>query len=166
MIEEIKKYAENLNEVYALEQEMGQYQYLIDIGNKAPSFTKEEQNELNKMFGCQAQVWIISKFDNNRFYFRGDSDAAIVKGLETLAELFLLGRENVDWKVLKRLRYQLVVAGTALRLRKVKLRWDKIHFDLSLAMFASMVAKSGFIGSGVIRICGLKTFLTSSLFLL
>ena len=59
MIEEIKKYAENLNEVYALEQEMGQYQYLIDIGNKAPSFTKEEQNELNKMFGCQAQVWIV-----------------------------------------------------------------------------------------------------------
>ena len=86
--------------------------------------------------------------------------AAIVKSLETLAELFLLGRENMDWKFLKRLRYQLVVAGTALRLRKVKITWDKINFDLSLAMFASMVAKSGFIGSGVIRICGLKTFLT------
>ena len=43
MIEELKKYAHNLNEVYALEQEMGQYQYLIDIGNKAPSFSKEEQ---------------------------------------------------------------------------------------------------------------------------
>ena len=85
---------------------------------------------------------------------------AIVDVVETLAELVLLGRKNVDWKVLKRLRYQLVVAGTALRLRKVKLRWDKIHFDLSLAMFASMVAKSGFIGTGVIRICGLKTFLT------
>ena len=81
MIEELKKYALNLSEVYSLEQEMGQYQYLIDIGNKAPSFTKEEQNEINKMFGCQAQVWIISKFENDRFYFRGDSDAAIVKGL-------------------------------------------------------------------------------------
>ena len=81
MIEELKKYALNLSEVYSLEQEMGQYQYLIDIGNKVPSFTKEEQNEINKMFGCQAQVWIISKFENDRFYFRGDSDAAIVKGL-------------------------------------------------------------------------------------
>ena len=56
MINELKKYAENLSEVYSLEQEMGQYQYLIDIGNKAPSFSKDEQNEINKMFGCQAQV--------------------------------------------------------------------------------------------------------------
>ena len=81
MINELKKYAENLSEVYSLEQEMGQYQYLIDIGNKSPSFSKDEQNEINKMFGCQAQVWIISKIDKDRFYFRGDSDAAIVKGL-------------------------------------------------------------------------------------
>ena len=63
MINELKKYAENLTEVYSLEQEMGQYQYLIDIGNKAPSFSKDEQNEINKMFGCQAQVWIISKIN-------------------------------------------------------------------------------------------------------
>ena len=34
MIEELKVYAENLTAVYELEQEMGQYQYLIDIGNK------------------------------------------------------------------------------------------------------------------------------------
>ena len=73
MIEELEKYAKNLTEVYSLEEEMGQYQYLIDIGNKAPSFSKEEQVEVNKMFGCQAQVWIISKLDNNRLYFRGDS---------------------------------------------------------------------------------------------
>ena len=46
MINELKKYAENLSEVYSLEQEMGQYQYLIDIGNKAPSFSKDEQNEI------------------------------------------------------------------------------------------------------------------------
>lgn len=101
MIEEIKKYAENLNEVYALEQEMGQYQYLIDIGNKAPSFTKEEQNELNKMFGCQAQVWIISKFDNNRFYFRGDSDAAIVKGLVQIIAEALSGHTKEEIQNIK-----------------------------------------------------------------
>ena len=89
MIEELKKYALNLSEVYSLEQEMGQYQYLIDIGNKVPSFTKEEQNEINKMFGCQAQVWIISKFENDRFYFRGDSDAAIVKGLVQISFIIL-----------------------------------------------------------------------------
>ena len=40
MIEELDKYAKNLSEVYSLEEEIGQYQYLIDIGNKAPSFNK------------------------------------------------------------------------------------------------------------------------------
>ena len=45
MINELKKYAENLSEVYSLEKEMGQYQYLIDIGNKAPSFSKNEQKQ-------------------------------------------------------------------------------------------------------------------------
>ena len=101
MIKELKKYAENLNEVYALEQEMGQYQYLIDIGNKAPSFTKDEQCEINKMFGCQAQVWIISKFDNDRFYFRGDSDAAIVKGLVQIIAESLSGHTKEEIKNIK-----------------------------------------------------------------
>ena len=98
MIEELKQYADNLKEVYALEQEMGQYQYLIDIGNKAPSFNKEERAEINKMFGCQAQVWIISNIDNDRLYFRGDSDAAIVKGLVQIITEALSGhtKEEID----------------------------------------------------------------------
>ena len=96
MINELKKYAENLSEVYSLEQEMGQYQYLIDIGNKAPSFSKDEQNEINKMFGCQAQVWIISKIDKDRFYFRGDSDAAIVKGLVQIITEALSGHTKEE----------------------------------------------------------------------
>ena len=101
MIEELKKYALNLSEVYSLEQEMGQYQYLIDIGNKAPSFTIEEQNEINKMFGCQAQVWIISKFENDRFYFRGDSDAAIVKGLVQIITEALSGHTKEEIQNIK-----------------------------------------------------------------
>ena len=96
MINELKKYAENLSEVYSLEQEMGQYQYLIDIGNKAPSFSKDEQNEINKMFGCLAQVWIISKIDKDRFYFRGDSDAAIVKGLVQIITEALSGHTKEE----------------------------------------------------------------------
>ena len=101
MIEELKVYAENLKEVYVLEQEMGQYQYLIDIGNKAPSFNSEEQSEINKMFGCQAQVWIIFKKNNDRFYFRGDSDAAIVKGLVEIITKAMSGHSQSEIKDIK-----------------------------------------------------------------
>ena len=34
MIDVLKIYAENLNTIYAVDQEMGQYQYLIDVGKK------------------------------------------------------------------------------------------------------------------------------------
>ena len=49
MIEELKVYAENLTAVYELEQEMGQYQYLIDVGNFAIqdiNYYKEFSKEL------------------------------------------------------------------------------------------------------------------------
>ncbi|SRR6056300_791554 len=101
MIEELDKYAKNLSEVYSLEEEIGQYQYLIDIGNKAPSFNKEEQTEVNKMFGCQAQVWIILKSDKDRLYFRGDSDAAIVKGLVQIITEALSGHTKEEIKNIK-----------------------------------------------------------------
>ena len=101
MIEELKLYAENLNEVYALEQEMGQYQYLIDIGNKTPSFNSDEQSEKNKMFGCQAQVWIVQKKENDRFYFKGDSDAAIVKGLVEIITKAMSGHTQDEIKKFK-----------------------------------------------------------------
>ena len=101
MIKELQLYAKNLNEIHALEQEMGQYQYLIDIGNKSPSFSKEEQSELNKMFGCLAQVWIIVSNKDNRFYFRGDSDAAIVKGLVEIITKTMSGHTREEIKNIK-----------------------------------------------------------------
>ena len=48
------------------------------------------------MFGCQAQVWIISKIDKDRFYFRGDSDAAIVKGLVQIITEALSGHTKEE----------------------------------------------------------------------
>ena len=111
MIEELKIYAENLNDVYALEQEMGQYQYLIDIGNKTPSFNSDEQSELNKMFGCQAQVWIIHKKENDLFYFRGDSDAAIVKGLVSIIAKALSGHSQDE---IKKFKQDLIFSKTLL----------------------------------------------------
>jgi len=118
MIEELKIYAHNLNEVYSLEQEMGQYQYLIDIGNKAPTFSSEEQSEINKMYGCQAQVWIIVKKDNDRFYFRGDSDAAIVKGLVEIITKAMSGHTQAEIKDIKHSIVDQLGLGPGLTVRR------------------------------------------------
>ena len=81
MINVLEKYAENLKTIFEVEQEIGQYQYLIDLGKKSPNFLNEEKIEQNKMYGCMAQVWVIMEYKNQKLYFKGDSDAAIVKGL-------------------------------------------------------------------------------------
>jgi cysteine desulfuration protein SufE len=118
MIQELKVYAENLKEVYALEQEMGQYQYLIDIGNKSPTFTSEEQSETNKMFGCQAQVWIVVKKEKNIFYFRGDSDAAIVKGLVEIITKAMSGHSQEEIKDIKHSIVDQLGLGPGLTVRR------------------------------------------------
>tara|TARA_B100000686_G_scaffold309808_1_gene352055 strand:- start:4498 stop:4908 length:411 start_codon:yes stop_codon:yes gene_type:complete len=101
MIGDLNTYANNLKEVYDIEQEIGQYQYLIDIGNKAPSFNKNERSEENKMFGCQAQVWIIAESKNGIYNFKGDSDAAIVKGLVEIITKTMSGHSQEEIKNFK-----------------------------------------------------------------
>ena len=61
------------------------YRYLIDLGSALPPLPAEYQTESWKVSGCQSQVWLVPEFVKNgadcRVNFRGDSDAAIVKGL-------------------------------------------------------------------------------------
>ena len=65
------------------------YMHVIDMGKSLPELTYEEKNETNKVRGCASQVWLISEKTGDRFTFRGDSDAHIVKGLVAIViEIF------------------------------------------------------------------------------
>ena len=61
------------------------YKYIIDLGKTSPSLSEEDKNEKNKVDGCASQVWFLVKEEeennNKLLYFKGDSDALIVKGL-------------------------------------------------------------------------------------
>ena len=66
------------------------YEYLIGLGaeiseldrfNVLDSSLKVDEN---LMRGCQSKVWLISKYNNGKLYFYGDSDALITKGLVAL----------------------------------------------------------------------------------
>ncbi len=118
MIGELETFASNLRDIYEIEQEIGQYQYLIDVGNKSPSFSDEERNEKNKMFGCQAQVWIIMEYNNGVFYFKGDSDAAIVKGLVEIITKAMSGHNKEEIKNFKHNIVDQLVLGPGLTVRR------------------------------------------------
>lgn len=61
------------------------YKYIIDLGKTSPSLSEEDKNEKNKVDGCASQVWFLVKEEEENndklLYFKGDSDALIVKGL-------------------------------------------------------------------------------------
>ena len=68
------------------------YMHVIDMGKSLPELTYEEKNETNKVRGCASQVWLISEKTGDRFTFRGDSDAHIVKGLVAIVIEIYSGR--------------------------------------------------------------------------
>jgi sulfur transfer protein SufE len=54
-----------------------------------PPLGEEAHNPQNIIQGCQSQVWIVmAQSDDGTIALRGDSDAAIVKGL--IAVVFIL----------------------------------------------------------------------------
>ena len=65
------------------------YLYIIELGQRLPPLSLEEHCAKNSIQGCQSQVWIVMGTDaQGRMTLRGDSDAAIVKGL--IAIVFIL----------------------------------------------------------------------------
>ena len=91
MLNTLKNHAENLNSLLQLEGEEGQFEYLIEVGKKAPPLMEHDRIDKNKMSGCLAQVWIKHNKKGDRNYFLGDSDALIVKGLVIIISEALSG---------------------------------------------------------------------------
>ena len=57
------------------------YRYMIDLGKEIPAMDNSLKTDDRLVPGCQSQVWVDWKKDNQQFLFSVDSDALIVKGL-------------------------------------------------------------------------------------
>lgn len=83
----------NLNEIIAnfevLDEWEDRYRYLIELGRELKPLAEEAHNEKNKVRGCASQVWLETRLTLDAsgapvLYFKGDSDALIVRGLIAL----------------------------------------------------------------------------------
>ena len=72
------------------------YRYLIELGKTLEPLPAEAHNERNRVRGCASQVWLDARADRAngdlRLFFRGDSDAHIVRGLVALALALFSGQ--------------------------------------------------------------------------
>ena len=76
------------------------YLYVIELGAKLPALDDSERQAGNLISGCQSQVWIVMRLDEQgQVEFHGDSDAAIVKGL--LAGVFILYHQMTPQQIVE-----------------------------------------------------------------
>ncbi len=76
-----------------LEDWTERYQYLIELGRQLPPFPEAKQIDTNRLYGCQAGVWLLADYRNGKLHFEATSDSAIVAGLIALLLKVYSGRQ-------------------------------------------------------------------------
>lgn len=72
------------------------YRFLIDLGRKLPPLPEEEKTEDNRVHGCQSNVWLVARTDDDRIDFIADSDSTIVRGLIGVLRQIYAGQKARD----------------------------------------------------------------------
>lgn len=57
------------------------YEQLLWYAKKLEAMPEEAKNIENKVSGCVSQVYIVSRLEEGKVFYQGDSDAQLVKGL-------------------------------------------------------------------------------------
>ncbi len=83
---------EIINEFSAFEDWMDKYSYLIELGNDLAPLDPADKKEEFLIRGCQSKVWLVAEMRDGKLWFRGESDAVIVKGLVALLLRISSGR--------------------------------------------------------------------------
>lgn len=89
-MEEIQQ--EIIEEFSMYEDWMDKYAYLIELGNDLEDLDAKDKNDQNIIKGCQSRVWLVADMKDGKVYFKGESDAVIVKGLVALLLRVVSGR--------------------------------------------------------------------------
>ena len=73
------------------------YNYLIDLGKSLPKIDNIYKTQENIITGCQSQVWLHAKKEDNKVVFTADSDAIMTKGIIAMLIRVLSGQkaENI-----------------------------------------------------------------------
>lgn len=57
------------------------YMHVIDMGKALAGLPDALKTDATRVKGCVSQVWVMTREEDGKLYFDGDSDAHIVRGL-------------------------------------------------------------------------------------
>lgn len=77
---------EIIEEFEAFDEWLERYNLICDYGRelKKNPMPEEDKTELNKIDGCQSDVWFTCHMEDGKMIIKGDADALLVKGLVAL----------------------------------------------------------------------------------
>lgn len=77
---------EIIEEFELLEDWTERYQLIVDYATelKKNPLPEKDKTDQNKIDGCQSTVWFTCKYEDGKLYFKGDSEALLVKGVVAL----------------------------------------------------------------------------------
>ena len=70
--------------------------FLVARARQRPSLADCEKSEANRVEGCLAKLWIVSRFTDDHCFFATDSDSLIVKAVAGLLCEFYSGRPPAE----------------------------------------------------------------------
>lgn len=84
-MDDLKTVQNDIIETFSMYDEwLDKYEYLIDLGKNLEEYPEDEKTEDKLIKGCQSRVWLDSKVEDGRIWFKADSDAIITKGIISL----------------------------------------------------------------------------------
>jgi cysteine desulfuration protein SufE len=89
-LEEAKKAV--IEDFSMYEEWLDKYEYLIELGKNLEPYPEENKTDDKLIKGCQSRVWLDSKLEDGKIFFKADSDAIITKGIISLLISVYSGR--------------------------------------------------------------------------
>lgn len=75
------------------------YAYLVELGEALPAMDESLRTEDNRVHACMSKLWVCPTADSaheERLYYQGDCDTAIIKGVLALLIGVMSGRTRDD----------------------------------------------------------------------
>ena len=77
---------EIIEEFESFDEWLDRYQLIIEYAKdlKANPLPEEDKNDRNLIDGCQSKVWFTCRLEDGKIFYKGDSDAILVRGIVAL----------------------------------------------------------------------------------